>query len=83
MISVPPFPFTFFPQILHKENQEPPIHADGCRFIQESKHLDTMRTTHAGRLSGKIVGDSAAVFSGTIGVHRRPSAVAEGLGFLL
>jgi hypothetical protein len=36
----------------------------------------------ADRLSGKIVEDPLAVFSGNIGVHWRPSAVAEGFGSL-
>jgi hypothetical protein len=46
----------------------------------KSKPLNTVRTTHVGRLSGKIVEESLADFSSNIGVHRRPSAVAEGLG---
>jgi len=56
------------------------MHTNGRGFIQKSSHLGTLRITLAGHLSGSIVEDLPLVFSRNIGVHRRPSAVAERFG---
>jgi hypothetical protein len=39
--------------------------------FKKAKHFNAMWITHAGRLSGKMVEDSAAVFSSKIGVHQQ------------
>jgi hypothetical protein len=64
--------------IFMKESKEPPIHADGRRFRQRAV-ISTIPLSRQIEYSLNY-SERTRVFSGNIGVHRRPSAVADGFG---